>query len=210
MFQSGVYAIRHKESGKVYVGSSYDVKNRWRTHKKRLFNKNHHSILLQRAYNLYGLDAFEFVILEIYEPNPNLLTREQHWIDFYQSANSNSGYNICPIAGSQAGKPSYMRTHECNLKMSLALKGKRFSKEHRKKLSESRIGKIPWNKGKPMYDNVKIALRNSRLGKPLSEEHKQKLSRLFTGTNNPFYGKKHSAETLAKIQFSRKHKKDTL
>lgn len=59
------------------------------------------------------------------------------------------------------------------------------SKETRAKISKSL-------KGRP----------TSRKGKPLSEEHKAKLSANhadFKGVNHPFYGKHHSPETCAKL-----------
>ena len=56
----GVYAIIHKPSNKFYVGSSVNIKNRIATHKRELKRNLHHCNHLQRAWNLYGENEFEF------------------------------------------------------------------------------------------------------------------------------------------------------
>lgn len=73
--------------------------------------------------------------------------------------------------------------------------------------------------GKSEEEKTEIAKKigNSHLGKPLSEEHKKKLSRAFSGTSHPFYGKtginssfygkQHSEETKKKISQSHIGKK---
>lgn len=50
-----------------------------------------------------------------------------------------------------------------------------------------------------MSQNKRGALHHN-YGKPLSEDHKQKLSVVFSGEGNPFYGKTHSEETVIKIK----------
>lgn len=94
---SGIYVIRHRESGKQYVGSSRDIERRWELHRGSLRRGDHHSILLQRAFNKYGFAAFEFAIVEIVHADDDLLTREQAWID------TASEYNICRVAGRRDG-----------------------------------------------------------------------------------------------------------
>jgi group I intron endonuclease len=42
---------------------------------------------------------------------------------------------------------------------------------------------------------TKQYLRDLQLGKPLSQETRNKLSSVFSGIKNPFYGKKHSEES---------------
>ena len=65
--------------------------------------------------------------------------------------------------------------------MSLTNKGKYFSEETRKKLSESHRGHKAWNKGKPLSEETKKKLSEARKGKPLSEEAKKKLSEARIG-----------------------------
>jgi group I intron endonuclease len=77
----GVYQIRCMSSGNSYVGSSINIQKRWYLHRSDLRHENHHSLVLQRAYNKYGSNAFEWIILEIVEDTAQLRTREQYWID---------------------------------------------------------------------------------------------------------------------------------
>ena len=102
---SGIYRIRNIVNGKGYVGSSKDLVDRWDRHQFELDHNVHHSEHLQYAWNKYGSKAFEFKILEIIK-NPTrkkLVNREQYWINKYDSANDEYGYNMYPEAGSSLG-----------------------------------------------------------------------------------------------------------
>jgi group I intron endonuclease len=59
---SGIYMIRHKESGKMYIGRSTDVHNRWDLHKRHAEQRKNNSPL-HRAMRKYGCDAFEWKVL---------------------------------------------------------------------------------------------------------------------------------------------------
>lgn len=76
------------------------------------------------------------------------------------------------------GKPSWIkgRTHleESKIKMSEAHKGKKLSKEHRKKL----MGRMPWNKGKKFPE--------------------------FSGQNHPMFRRHHSEEAIRKMSETHK------
>lgn len=93
---SGIYLIELLNSGRFYVGSSVDILHRWDCHKSDLIKNSHHSILLQRAWNKYGADNFEFKILELVKNIDNLFLQEQYWIDGLGAACI--GFNISPYA----------------------------------------------------------------------------------------------------------------
>jgi hypothetical protein len=59
----GVYQIKHKATGRVYIGSSMNIRTRLKWHRNALRRGGHHSRKLQRAWNKYGEAAFEFSIL---------------------------------------------------------------------------------------------------------------------------------------------------
>ena len=61
---SAIYGIRHIASGRIYVGSAVRTNARWRHHRSQLQRGTHHSRYLQAAWNKYGAEAFEFVVLE--------------------------------------------------------------------------------------------------------------------------------------------------
>jgi group I intron endonuclease len=94
---SGIYTIKNKANGKLYVGSAVDIDHRWRTHKSNLRNKKHGNRYLQSAWNKYGEDCFEFCIIEICFPF-SLIEREQFYIDKFSPV-----YNLAPRAGNSLG-----------------------------------------------------------------------------------------------------------
>lgn len=96
--------------------------------------------------------------------------------------------------------------------ISQARTGKKHSEETRKKMSEKRKGKAPWNKGISgiVHSEESNKKRSETMrGKLISEEHKAKISKSKTGKPGGMTGKKHSEETLQRMRESalrRKHK----
>lgn len=101
---AGIYEIRNKLNGKVYIGSSIDVNHRWYRHKNKLRKNKHGNIHLQRSWNKNGEESFTFNLLEIVIDNENLIKKEQFWIDYNKSFKSQKGYNICRNAGNTLGR----------------------------------------------------------------------------------------------------------
>jgi GIY-YIG catalytic domain-containing protein len=90
---SGVYQIRCKRNGKIYVGSAVDFRERWRAHCRDLRNGLHHNSHLQSAWNLYGEVGFEFAVLQCVAA-PQLLIAEQRWIQLTGCTDHRIGFNI--------------------------------------------------------------------------------------------------------------------
>jgi len=91
----GVYLIHNRIDGLNYVGSTTDIASRWSKHRTMLAKCIHKNRLLQRAYDAYGLDAFEFSILELVPLEcKSLLEREKYWTAEYHSTNRQHGYNL--------------------------------------------------------------------------------------------------------------------
>lgn len=95
--KSGIYKILNKVNDKFYIGSSNNLLHRKSTHFYDLRNNKHRNIHLQRSYNKYNEDDFEFSIIEECEVD-DLIKREQYYID-----NLNPHFNILKIAGSSLG-----------------------------------------------------------------------------------------------------------
>lgn len=102
---NAIYIIKNRINGKIYLGSSTNVEKRLSTHKQLLKRNKHHSYKLQRAWNRYGEENFEFEIYEeIFFPKDYLKYWKFQYLDsletFYiQSMECHvKGYNISPFA----------------------------------------------------------------------------------------------------------------
>lgn len=203
---SGIYEIVNKVNGKRYIGSAINFNKRWREHKRRLKNNNHHSRKLQNAYNKYGIESFTFDI--IHEcPVDMLIICEQWMIDQYHL--KNDLYNISPTAGSQLGT---YHSEETKKKISDSKRGKttclgyEHTEETRKKMSESHKGNKGFWEGKKRSEETKKKISDSLNGKTHSEESKKKMSIAGMG-NTRSLGHIHSPETRKKISESLKSRK---
>lgn len=89
---TGIYKISNKDNGKVYIGKSKDIMQRWSAHERALQANNHHSPKLQMDFNNYGgIEAFEFSIIEICAAS-ELNDKEKYYINKFDSINN--GYNV--------------------------------------------------------------------------------------------------------------------
>lgn len=207
---SGVYLIRNKVSGKMYVGSSKDIESRWKDHKRRLNNGIHKNEHLQRAWKKYGESGFTFTTIETCE-REMLVELEQKYIDKYDSINK--GYNQRE-AGSigqhseetkkkmsewQKGIKRKPLSEETKRKISEALKGKKKSEETRKRMSEAQYNKS---------EEHKRRISEAKMGHTVSEETRKKISESQKGKRTRL-GKKHSEETKRKISESLKRRRES-
>lgn len=87
---SGIYCIRNTINNKMYVGESIDIYRRWHEHIQDLRDGIHTNTHLQRSWNKYGEENFEFNILEECEED-KLFEREKYWIEAYDAFHN--GYN---------------------------------------------------------------------------------------------------------------------
>ena len=146
--QTGVYQIINKVNGKKYIGStSISFNKRWVSHICDLNKNRHRSDILQKAYNKYGKDNFDFNILQFCPPDL-CIKKEQWFIDWV-----NPEYNICKIANSTLG---YRHTDEAKLKMSNSLKGRKISELGKKNMSLVRLGI-------KKSENIKNKMSNSKI-----------------------------------------------
>lgn len=91
--KSGIYTIENLVNGKLYVGYSTEIKDRWRAHKTELQRNVHKNTYLQHAWNLYGKEMFKFEILV--ECEERFLKSEEHyWCNMLNVHNREYGYNI--------------------------------------------------------------------------------------------------------------------
>lgn len=77
--KSGIYHIIINGTEHHYIGSAKDLRKRLNAHRTALNRKKHENFKLQNCYNKYGLNNFEFEILEFCEI-ASLLKREAYFI----------------------------------------------------------------------------------------------------------------------------------
>lgn len=83
----GIYKITNNDNGKVYIGSSVNIKNRINSHFNQLYNNAHYNSELQKEWNIFGEDKFSYDICEIVENEFDLPFREKNYIDEYIKLN---------------------------------------------------------------------------------------------------------------------------
>ena len=90
--KSGIYAIVCSVNNGVYIGqtaSSNGFRKRWNVEKCNLNSNNgRENSHLNRAWNKYGQNSFEFKILEECEDDM-LDIREKSWIKYYKNLGKN-------------------------------------------------------------------------------------------------------------------------
>lgn len=96
---SGVYQILCVPTGKIYIGSAVNLRQRWSHHWSKLRRGEHHNVHLQNAWNIYDEADFEFSVLEIVI-EAELLSIEQKWIDDTLCTERDIGFNLSKTAGS--------------------------------------------------------------------------------------------------------------
>ena len=160
--QIGTYKIVNKINNKIYYGSSKHIKKRFKQHKSQLKNNKHHCLYLQRAYNKYGANNFEYIIDFPCDNIEDALKIEQEYIDenfkelYNTSKNVSGGDNI----SYHPQKDKIIQKMKISLKRKFSsmsqeerkniyghpgeknpMYGHRHTKESRKKMSEKNKGR---------------------------------------------------------------------
>lgn len=167
----GIYMIENKINNHVYIGQAVDIYERWKEHIRYLKRQCHVNNHLQYAWDKYGADNFQFIVIEECDEF-ELNAREIYWI-----AEKNAFFD------------GYNQT-----KGGDGTRGFKHSNEARRKMSENHANVSGENN--PMWgshhsDNTKRKIVENRntvsgedhpnYGKHLSDETKQKLSESHKG-----------------------------
>lgn len=136
----GIYIIKNRINGKMYIGQSHSILCRWMAHRSVLRSGRCPNRHLQSAWNKYGENAFEFSILELCNVE-DLDNREEYWIKHFDAVNH--GYNIRDGGNTSRG---WKMNDEGRRHISEALKGKKkpewmgkYISERQKRYYESHI-----------------------------------------------------------------------
>lgn len=206
---SGVYAIIHRDTGMVYVGSSSDIQLRMSAHLRAArIGKNSP---LYRAMRTSGASAFDLEVLERCKKESNK-ARENFYIALMGTASA-SGFNVLKTAHAYHGRVVSESTRE---RLRVAATGRKQSPEAiertasanrgRKCSAETRAKIGAANRGKKRTPEQIAQRTAARAGWKQSPEHISKLAALNRG-------KKISAETRAKMsaaQIGKKHSDATI
>lgn len=178
-----VYKITNLINNKCYIGKdSKGIDCRYKSHIRLLKRNKHSNTHLQKSWNKYGEENWKYTILENSSSVDVLNEMETYFIKEFCSNYADSGYN--KTTGGEENIFSEESRRKISQNNSRYWKNKKFTQEHREKLSNSKKGSIAWNKGKQLSDSHK---------KHLSENHAD-----FSGKNHPFFGKHHTDESLFK------------
>ena len=186
---SGIYKISNKTDNKCYIGSSKQLTMRKKRHFRDLKNKKHHNLYLQRAFNKYGQANFIFEIIKFCSVK-HLHKEEQKAFDKYKPE-----YNLGKISGGDN-----IRNHP---------KNKQF-REKQSNIQKQRLSKLNKKQRQKIFGRPGSSNGNWKGGvskkycrkcdKPISYSSTMCIKCTKIGSNNPFYGKKHSSKTIKKLK----------
>lgn len=131
---TGVYEIVNTTNGNCYVGSSINMKKRWREHRCGLRSNRHHAMVLQRAWHKHGEAAFVFRPLLVCAEDM-LVFYEQRALDAikpaYNATNHAASPSADPVIRAKIRKAlvGHVLSEETKAKISAANKGRKQSPE---------------------------------------------------------------------------------
>lgn len=191
---SGIYEIKNKINGKMYIGQSRNINKRRSYHLWKLRSNNHFNPLLQNSFNKYGEHNFEFIILE--ECEPNLLNDKE--IQYIAKFNAfGFGYNLSGGGdggiGRKVSEKTRFKISNANIgriqdekskkRKSMASKKLWSTSEYKNKMNLRNHGG-GWNRGVNKTEEEKKHLSKKLKGRIITEEHKQKLHEIYKGENS--------------------------
>lgn len=188
MYKIGyLYIILNTISNKFYLGSTENLKVRKAKHFRDLKNGKHHSVILQRAWNKYGESAFEFIIIETttdYKEREDYLLK--NIIDLKDSYNVARGYGGGDLISNHPNR---------DVLISNAIDVLRRAKRPERKYGEDNPN---WrggiSKSKCNICGKEIRGHNNFCSSCYFKQ------RDINGEKNPFFGKKHTKETIEKLK----------
>ncbi len=201
---SGIYAIFNLVNGKVYIGQSGNLAQRYKEHWSNKGVNGKHNRDISDDFELYTVTNFLFIILEfvllpfgvindIDNCRAYLKPYEDKWIDYYECLNPLYGYNKI-YGGVTTLGASFYQEQEFKDKISKSLKeyykNNPVTEETKQRISDN----LPDNSGvnNPMYG--RRGELHPNYGKhPLEEsieKNRQSNLGIQAGSKNPMYGKR--------------------
>ncbi len=174
---SGIYVITCLPTGKRYIGSSIDIKQRWSNHRSDLNRERHVNAHIQAAWTKHGEHNFGFEVLEVVERG-KLKDAEERWLE-----SEKPEFNINPRADAP-------------------MRGVSPTPEHRAKISAAHKARGTKPPGYVMTSAERAAfaerMKGNTFGRVVrSEEFKKKVSKTMMGVPK-------SAETKARMSLAQR------
>lgn len=184
-----IYKATNKINGKIYIGQTlHNLNNRIVEHVR-----GKDKTYFQNALGRYGIQSFDFSIIDIASCKNDLNEKEKYWIRFYNCKSPN-GYNL---TDGGEGRVGYKPSEETRRKLSAAKKN--ISDETRKRLSDAATRRI-------VSQETRKKMSESGKGRIFTEEHKRKIGAANKG-NKKLLGHKLTEEH--KRHIGEGHKKRT-
>ncbi len=165
--QKCMYMLIHKETSKIYIGSTGDLYDRVARHSTLLLKNEHPNKNLQECFNSSNEFNLEFKIIE---DKKERINEEQKFIDKYKD--TDKLLNIV-------------------LDAEISARGRKLSEGHKQAILKSTTGRIKseeevkkisiGNKGKKRSDETKQKLREFHTGKKHTDISKEKIRQSSTG-----------------------------
>lgn len=191
-----IYMTTNLINGKMYIGQ----KKSTNFLKERYLGSGS---LLRKAVKKYGKENFKVEMLCECDSKEELDEMEIYFIKQFDAKNNDNFYNLTPGGESGVGGPKFKghkHTEESKKKISEGNKGannKFFGKHHNEETKK--IMREKAKKRKPVSQETREKLSKIHKGVKFTEEHKRKISEAQKGQNGNNYGKKLSKETKSKI-----------
>ena len=219
---SGIYSITNKADGKRYIGRSVDISRRKRDHLKALREGKNSSRHLQLAWNKWGEKSFIFEVVEECPPE-DIVQREAHWIQTYETTHPDKGYNLKAEDGSgswcltDAAKQHLSDVHKKRYRSNPDLsqadseRAKQMHRDGRWKTIRQRTQEQQesWYSSQTTEEIRSLRSENAKNQNlagllPWTDERREEWRQKFSGEGNPCYGKPLPDERKQKISESLK------
>jgi len=172
---TGIYKFE-SPTGKVYIGQSFNIKQRENAHRCSYNNRQYNSLLYKSFYK-HGFDNHKFSVVHHLPndvTNKVLTDYEQLYFDLYKDA----GFimlNTCEIVSSPKGVKQSIEHVEKRIKNQI---GSKRSEETKAKMRES-------GRNVAFTEKRKTNISKALVGRKLSDDHRNKISIKSKGRKLP-------------------------